>query len=371
MREVGLAADLVALVREDLDDTSEHTIEELTIICVRNLLDRSTVAFFDHQQALLLLLKLVFLLLGSHFSLKGALNRGDSGSKGLTSTVNEIRESRNARLDNSSMSFRDLVIVVILVSKPLVVLHPLQDERFDTFKGGFLNRLECENQVDQITILLPHTSEVLSVTLILNPLKLRLEVQSVAHLIEKEGEEEVAPARLESHEARILVLVHIVDEGVAAGQRVSDWPEDRACEVQVGQEQGVVQLALHLFTMHRDVVVEVGTSVYRVDNIIDAKVSVVAVRVRQLHADDERVELEEVLRRREGVLWLVKIFIRVALADHGRLKVFFVVVVCDPVKLIFILFAQLVEGLLAVEDSALPSGGSFGRSKQTGGNDEH
>ena len=149
----------------------------------------------------------------------------------------------------------------------------------------------------------------MSVTLVLNPLKLRLEVQSVAHLIEKEGEEEVAPARLESHEARILVLVDIVDEGVAAWQRVSDWSEDRACEVQVWQEQGVVQLALHLFTMQRDVVVEVGTSVYRVDKIIDAKVRVLAVCVSQLHADDERVELEEVLRGREGVLGLVKIFI--------------------------------------------------------------
>ena len=266
-------------------------------------------AFFDHHQALLLLLlKLVFLLLSSHFSLKSALESGDCGSEGLTSTVYEISESRNARLDNSSMSVRDLVIVV-LVTKPLVVGHPLQDERFDTFERGFLNRLECDNQVDQITILLPHASEVLSVTLVLNPLKLRLEVQSVAHLIEKEGEEEVAPARLESHEARILVLVDIVDEGVAARQRVSDWSEDRACEVQVWQEQGVVQLALHLLTMHRDVVVEVSTSVYRVDKIIDAKVRVLAVSVSQLHANDERVELEEVLRSREGVLRLVKIFI--------------------------------------------------------------
>lgn len=130
--------------------------------------------FLVHQQALLLL-KLELLLPGSHFGLKNTLESSNAGSKGFTSTVNEIGESRNARLDNSSMSIRDL-IVFIFVAEPLVILHPLEDERFDVLIRGALYRLEGDNQVDEITILLPHASEVLPVTLVLNPLKLRLEV---------------------------------------------------------------------------------------------------------------------------------------------------------------------------------------------------
>jgi len=219
-----LAAHLVALVREHLNDTGEDAIDELTgdfLLGVGGSLSHFRCAVLHtlgHQEALLHLLEdSLFLLLLPFDGLSGlesALNGSNAGTKSLTGAVNESCESRNARLNHGLMRLRDFFIL----AEPRVVLHPLHNKRLHVLVRGILDRLEGDDEVDQIAVLLPDTSEVLAVSLVLDPLELGLEVQSVTHLVEQEGEEEVAPARLEGHEAGQFVLVHGVGKGVAARQ---------------------------------------------------------------------------------------------------------------------------------------------------------
>jgi len=346
LSEIGLAAHLVALVGEHLHDASENAIDELasdfllSVGC--SLLDAWAVTFhtFGHHQALLHLLEgslLLFLPFSGHFGFKSALDGSKTCTESLTGTVDESCKSRNARLDDSLMRLRDFFVV----AEPLMILHPLQDHRFGALERSFLDRLECPDEVDQVTILLPDASEVLAISLVLNPLKLCLEVQSVTHLIEQKGEEEVAVTISEGREPCRFIIVKRRSESIAAGKRVSDRAEDSACDIEIGQEQSVVQPLLHLLPVHSDVVVEVGLGVNRVDQVIDAQVCVISVRVSEFHSDEERVHLEEVLGGGERLLGLPEVLVSVALADDGLM--------CHSVEFILILLAKLLQGLLVVQ----------------------
>ena len=288
--------------------------------------------------------------------LESALDGSKTSAESLTGPVNESCESRNARLNHGLMRLRDFFIL----AEPRVVLHPLHNERLHVLVRGILNRLERDDEVDQIAVLLPDTSEVLAVSLVLDPLELGLEVQSVTHLVEQEGEEEVAPARLEGHEAGQFELVHSVGEGVAAGKRVSDGAEDSSRCVEVGQEHGVVQPLIHLLPVHSHVVIEVSSSINRVHKVIDAQVCVLSVRVCKFHSDEERVHLEVVLGGGEGILRLPEVLVSVALADDWRLTI----LMGHSVEFIFVLLAKLFHGLLVVQGTTRAS---ISRSNQARG----
>ena len=275
--------------------------------------------------------------------LESALDGSKTGAKSLTGTVNESSQSRNARLNDGLMRLSDFFIF----AEPLVVLHPLHNERLHVLVRGILNRLESDDEVDQIAVLLPDTSEVLAVSLVLDPLELRLEVQSVTHLIEQEGEEEVAPARLEGHEAGQFELVHGVGEGIAAGERVSNGAEDSSCCVEVRQEHGIVHPLLHLIPVLCHVVIEVGSGINRVHKVIDAQVCVLSVRVREFHSDEERVHLEVVLGLGEGFLIHHKVLVSVALADDWRLTI----LMGHSIEFILVLLVKLFHGLLVVQST--------------------
>lgn len=96
LREVGLAAHLIALVREHLDDTGEDTVNKLTSDLLRSV-GRSCVhsghLALSQQEALLHLqehsLLLLPLPLEGHSSLKSRLDGGKTGAKCLTGTVDE------------------------------------------------------------------------------------------------------------------------------------------------------------------------------------------------------------------------------------------------------------------------------------------
>ena len=275
--------------------------------------------------------------------LESALDGSKTGAESLTGPMNESCESRNARLNHGLMRLRDFFIL----AEPRVVLHPLHNERLHILVGGIFDRLERDDEVDQIAVLLPDTSEVLAVSLVLDPLELGLEVQSVTHLVEQEGEEEVAPARLEGHEAGQFELVHGVGEGIAAGERVSDGAEDSSCCVEVRQEHGIVHPLLHLIPVFCHVVIEVGSGINRVHKVIDAQVCVLSVRVREFHSDEERVHLEVVLGLGEGFLIHHKVLVSVALADDWRLTT----LMGHSIEFILVLLVKLFHGLLVVQST--------------------
>lgn len=134
---------------------------------------------------------------------------------------------------------------------------------------------------------MPNASVVLPVTLILNPLKLRLEVESIAHLIEQEGEEEIAPIAVEGHESGVFIRISVIKEIVTAGKRIGDRPKDGASDVQVGQEKRLVQAFFRFLIVQSSVVRVVGSAIDCIDDIVDAEVCVGAVRVREFRTNDE------------------------------------------------------------------------------------
>jgi len=228
-----------------------------------------------------------------------------------------------------------------------VVIEPLLDEGVDRLERGFVDRLERDDKVDQVTILLPDTSVVLPVTLVLDPFKLRLEVESIAHLIEQEGEEEIAPIAVEGHESGVFIRIDIISEVVTAGQRVCDRSEDGARGVQVGKEKRLVNALFHLLIVQGSVVRIVGPAIDCIDTIIDAEVCVDAVCVGEFHTNDERVHLEEVLSGGEGLLGH-PVVVLVGLAYDGSRGL-----MCDAVELFLILLTQLLKGFIIVEGTTL------------------
>jgi len=137
LSEVGFAANLIAFVGENLNDTGENTVDELAS---ELLLGASyTLSYegrvtlflliFYHQEALWHLLEedpRVFLLLPlcSQSSLNGALDDSNTGAKSLTSTMDESSESRNACLNDSLLR----LCYFFFVTEPLVILHPAHDQ---------------------------------------------------------------------------------------------------------------------------------------------------------------------------------------------------------------------------------------------------
>ena len=103
------------------------------------------------------------------------------------------------------------------MAREVVVLEPTGSVWFNVPKRGIFNWLESPNQVDQVAVLWPYSSIVLTFFLLLDPFELSLEVKSVTHLIKEERQEEITPIVIESAETGSLYLTYWYKEFPTVG----------------------------------------------------------------------------------------------------------------------------------------------------------
>ena len=141
---------------------------------------------------------------------------------------------------------------------------------------------------------MPHAIEVLLFLQVFNTCELGLEIECVTHLVEQEGQEEVADAVVESQEASVLDCVETLDEAIAIWERVSDGTTDDLRRIKVYFEVARLGACCHVDFVDGQVVRIVGLAVKSIDDIADAQVAVV-VGFLKFHTNDEGVELSEFL----------------------------------------------------------------------------
>ena len=98
-----------------------------------------------------------------------------------------------------------------------MILEPTGSVWIDVPERGIFDWLEGPDQVDQVTVLCPDSSIILTFLLLLDPLKLSLEIKCVTHLIEEEGQEEITPIAVESAETGSLYITYGVNELITVG----------------------------------------------------------------------------------------------------------------------------------------------------------
>lgn len=126
-----------------------------------------------------------------------------------------------------------------ILSQPRLILEPPFNKRVHIFERGFIDGTKVPNEVDEVAVLGPHGGEVLSLAVTLNALKFGLEAESISHLIEQEGQEELSPALIEGQEPRTFVIVHLLHKGVAVGDGIRNGAVDHSSCIQVEEEVSV------------------------------------------------------------------------------------------------------------------------------------
>ena len=111
-------------------------------------------------------------------------------------------------------------MVLIVWFHELVLLNKLVKRVENGVVGGGVKRIKCPNQVDQISVLKPDGLVVLLLVVLLNTGELSLELESIAHLVEEEGKEELSPVIVEGDESVDFVLSHRLTEAVAVDYNV-------------------------------------------------------------------------------------------------------------------------------------------------------
>jgi hypothetical protein len=147
--------------------------------------------------------------------------------------------------------------------------------------------------VQQIPILQPNRLIVLLSFIVVDEHKLVLEGQSIAHLVEEEGEEELTPVLVELSESLDFILSHRVAELVAVDNDVGDGVEQNARKVQVGEPPVSGRSILNHLPSVGHIILKVWDVVKQLYPGVEALVHVVVVVV-ELGSD---LELKGVLER--------------------------------------------------------------------------
>ena len=102
----------------------------------------------------------------------------------------------------------------------LVLLNKLRKRVKNGVVRRGVQRIKSPNQVDQISILKPDGLVVLLLVVLLNTGELGLELESITHLVEEEGKEELSPVIVEGDESVDFVLGNRLTEAVAVDHNV-------------------------------------------------------------------------------------------------------------------------------------------------------
>ena len=188
--EVTLAAVSVAIVRLSLNHSSEntvckfHNIEEVPWLC-RGLnfwlfsicwLKMRVFWFFNSLWLLEFGSNILHLL---EWAANDSWSRSHCEAERFSCTMGQSTQSWNSDLDSC------LFVIFHFVVEPFVIVQPLFNETFHFLKRGILQRLEVPDEVDQVSVLLEDTREVLPLLFLLDSFKLGLEVECVSHLVEQ------------------------------------------------------------------------------------------------------------------------------------------------------------------------------------------
>ena len=87
-----------------------------------------------------------------------------------------------------------------------ILLNKIVQKVNDVVIGACRNRVEVPYKIEQISILEPDRLEILFLSVFLNSCEFGLELKSVSHLLEEEGQEEVSPIVVELIESGNFIL---------------------------------------------------------------------------------------------------------------------------------------------------------------------
>lgn len=171
-------------------------------------------------------------------------------------------------------------MVLIVWFHELVLLNKLIKRVENGVVGGRVKRIKSPNQVDQISILKPDGLVVLLLVVLLNTGELGLELESIAHLVEEEGKEELSPVIVEGDESVDFVLSHRLTEAVAVDYNVRDWGKQDACQVQIGEPPVGLHLLIDVDLCVSYIILEVGDVVEEEDPGVEALIHKVIIVVQ-------------------------------------------------------------------------------------------
>lgn len=171
--------------------------------------------------------------------------------------------------------------------------------------------------MDQVSILLETAHIGLINVVLLDARKFGLEIERISHLIEEEGEEEVAPIVVKLSETFDFDARAILIKLVAVGHCRGNGAPNHASDVQIRLKIVAVRPIFHAKSVLCYIIFEVDSVVCRVDKRLHALLGKVVVLVN-FGAQKEGRHVGVIVRLRESILRLVIAFVGGFLTDARR-----------------------------------------------------